>query len=189
MRSHQSTSLVLSIPQLRNNIQIVHTLSIDHFGSYRIHKGRQEDLISFLVSNAISTLCTALVLSLRGHRNNNWMLHSSFIDPLLSYRSRWGRLNNLISSLVSPPLVLASSEEKADQRVPPFCLLLWFSKWPSFCCRHNWTKVVDCLTESARSMSSEAMKGLKKFLNAELAGTSWPSAAFAGMWQRIRDVM
>jgi len=30
-------------------------------------------------------------------------------------------------------------------------------------------------------MSTEAMKGLKKFLNAELAGTSGPSAEFAGM--------
>ena len=40
---------------------------------------------------------------------------------------------------------------------------------------------MDCLTESARSMSSEAMKNLKKFVNVELAGTSGPSAAFAGM--------
>ena len=47
--------------------------------------------------------------------------------------------------------------------------------------RLNWTKVVDSVMESARSMVTESTKALKKFLNTELAGPSGPSAEFAGM--------
>jgi hypothetical protein len=126
MRSHQSTSLVLSVPQLRNNIPILHSLLFDHFGGYRIHKGRHEDLISFLVSNAIPTKCTALVLSLGGYQNNNWIVHSSLIDHFWSYRSRWGRLNNLISS---PLLVCRNKSTSVDTKA-----LLFRGYWTEDCC-------------------------------------------------------
>ena len=74
---------------------------------------------------------------------------------------------------------------QGNQWVRSFLFIRLFWKWPYLRGRLNWTKVVDSVTESARSMATESTKSPKKFLNTALAGPSGPSAEFTGMWPDV----
>ena len=51
----------------------------------------------------------------------------------------------------------------------------------------NWSKVVDSFTGSADTLMNTAVKELKLFINAEIAGPGGPTKAFRGECRRHRD--